>query len=288
MSEFEQNIQWFPGHMAKTLRDIEAQLKAVDMVIELIDARLPASSRNPVLAGLIGSKPMLMVLNKSDLADPESNKKWIEYFKGQGLGAIELCAKSRQSGKTVSQQVANILAEKTERREQRGMTGQKSRIMVVGIPNIGKSTLINTLTGNSAVKVENRPGVTRGRQWVSAPDFDLLDMPGTLWPKLDNKRSAYFLAFTAAIKDDILDVSDLACELIDALRNRYADRIKERYGIEYNDEPSYIILENIARKRGMILKGGETDYERVSKMLLTELRKGELGKISFEEPDDLF
>lgn len=278
-----QTIHWFPGHMMKTLRLIVRELPNVDLVIELLDARVPQSSKNPELASMIGAKPSLLLLNKSDLAEPEATERWLAAYRKQGYGAIPMNAKDRKSALRCMDAAKELLREKQESRRAKGMQGAKIRAMVVGVPNVGKSTLINALAGSAAAKTADKPGVTRGKQWVVQKDFELLDIPGVLWRRFEDQAAARKLAFTGAIKDDVFDTVEVAAALLDCLRTRYTDELCTRYKLELplpNDNGA--LLAAIAKKRGMLLAKGELDLARASIMLLDELRGGKLGPITLD------
>lgn len=276
------NIQWFPGHMTKARRIIEADLKLVDAVAELVDARIPISSRNPVIDSIVGNKPRIIILNKSDYADEKVTKQWRDFYKTQGVYAISCDSRSGKNVKSFVPNLKNILGDVIERRRSKGVIGKALRVMVLGIPNVGKSTFINKLAGAKKAKAEDRPGVTRGKQWVTIDkEIELLDMPGILWPKFDDQQTAMKLAFTGAIKDDILDIEGLAFHLSQFLAENYPERLMQRYKL---DSISDNLLYVIGKKRGMLVSGGEVDTERAAIMLLDEFRGGKIGKISFEKP----
>lgn len=276
------NIQWFPGHMTKARRIIEADLKLVDAVAELVDARIPISSRNPVIDSIVGNKPRIIILNKSDYADEKVTKQWRDFYKTQGVYAISCDSRSGKNVKSFVPNLKNILGDLIERRRSKGVIGKALRVMVLGIPNVGKSTFINKLAGAKKAKAEDRPGVTRGKQWVTIDkEIELLDMPGILWPKFDDQQTAMKLAFTGAIKDDILDIEGLAFHLSQFLAENYPERLMQRYKL---DSISDNLLYDIGKKRGMLVSGGEVDTERAAIMLLDEFRGGKIGKISFEKP----
>lgn len=281
-------IQWFPGHMAKTRRVIKQDLKLVDIVVELLDARVPMSSENPEINRLIGNKPRLILLNKSDLADPKISKQWVEYFKNTDDTAILVDAKSGKGINGVIPAIKSVLSDEIQRRNAKGMTGRMIRAMIVGIPNVGKSSLINRLAGGRSVKVEDRPGVTRGRQWVTLQNgVELLDTPGILWHKFDDKEVGEKLAFTGAVKDQILDVYTLTVRLLDILMIEYKDLVLQRYKLTTEDVDgleSFQILEKIGKKRGMLISGGEIDLERAAVAVLDEFRGGVIGKMSLDKP----
>lgn len=281
------HINWFPGHMAKTRRKISEDLKKVDAVIEVVDARIPVSSRNPELDLLLQSKPRLVLLNKSDMADPNVTTLWLQVLKNASTCALAVDCRSGKGVREIAPAVRRLLQEKIEANAARGMTGKSLRVMVVGIPNVGKSSFINRLTGKSRAKVENRPGVTRDNQWfVATGGLELLDTPGVLWPKFEDQTVGEHLAFTGAVKDTILDIETLAVKLLQVLRGPYALLLETRYKIEITpeDEP-YDLLCKIGKKRGMVVRGGEIDTERAAVMLLDEYRSGVLGRITLEQPE---
>ncbi len=279
---YEGDIQWFPGHMTKTRRMIEENLKLVDAVVEIVDSRIPESSRNPLLTELCGNKPRIIMLNKCDYSDDEVTKKWREFYEKQGYSVLVCDCRSGKGINRFLPLLKQKLSELLERRRAKGMIGKALRIMVVGIPNVGKSSFINRMANSKKVKVEDRPGVTRGKQWVSIDkEVELLDMPGILWPKFDDKQVAVKLAFTGAIKDDVMDIEALAEELGTYLKEHYPERLKERYKLDNLDG---YITELIARKRGMMISGGEPDTERAAITLLDEYRSGKIGKITLEQP----
>lgn len=278
------NIQWFPGHMTKTKRMIAENIKLCDLVIELCDARCPKSSRNPELPKLIGNKKLLLVINKSDIADSVRTQKWLERFKNEGIYAIALSSNDAKGIGKVFDAIGDLLKEKIERDRQRGYVNKPVRVMVCGIPNVGKSSFINKLYGKNALKAGDKPGVTRGKQWITLKNgTELLDTPGILWPKFDDKEAALKLAYTGAIKDEVLDSEELCINLCSYLFDNYPQRLVERYKIELEDEMDGLeILERICRKRGFIVKGGEIDLLRGSSVVLDEFRGAKLGKITLE------
>lgn len=281
-------IQWFPGHMTKTFRVMEKEIKNIDVVIILLDARIPYSSQNPEVEKLIKNKPRIYILNKRDLADENITNQWIKYFKSNGMGAIAINSKTGKNSKVIVDKVHAELSELLERREKRGIEKLKIKAMMVGIPNVGKSTFINSLAGTRRAKAQDRPGVTRGKQWVTVGDLDLLDMPGVLWPKFENQNVAANLAFIGSIKDDVLDIEELAVALISELKEIYPELLKDRYKLTDEDlqGESYEILGTIARKRGMLLPGGVENTERASIMLCDEFRGSKMGRISLERPSE--
>jgi ribosome biogenesis GTPase A len=282
------NIQWYPGHMTKTRRQMEADLKQVDAVCEITDARIPISSRNPDIDAICGAKPRLLILNRMDLADPAATQKWRSYYAGAGITALAADCKSRRGIDEFAPAVRSACAEKIKRDAARGMS-RPLRIMVVGIPNVGKSTFINQISGRKSAKAENRPGVTRGKQWVTVnSDLLLLDTPGILWPKFDDPNVGMMLAYTGAIKESVIDIEELSCRLMELLLKYYPLVLAERYGIPMGTAaPGYALLGAAGRKRGFLLRGGEVDTERMSKVLMDEFRSGKLGKFTLEMPEDV-
>ena len=283
-----QQIHWFPGHMMKTLRLMEKEIKNVDVVIVLLDSRIPYSSQNPEIEQIIKNKNRIYILNKQDLADPQITERWIKYFRDKGTGAIALNSKTGKNFGTVRAQIEKELKDLLERRQNRGIEGAKIRAMLCGIPNVGKSTFINGFAGQQRAKAADKPGVTRGKQWITVDNFELLDMPGVLWRKFENNNIASNLAFIGSIKDDILDIETLAMSLIDQLKNIYPAMLMERYKLTEADleMENYDILRRIARKRGMLLPGNEENTERAAIMLCDEFRASKLGRITLERPED--
>ena len=281
-----ETIQWFPGHMAKTRRLIKESLPLVDAVVEIIDARIPRSSRNPEIDKLIGTKPRIVILNKADIADSTKTKLWLDYFKSENIIAMSVDLKSGKGLNAFHNVLQEALSDLIERRKQRGIAGKPIRIMIVGIPNVGKSSFINKMAKSKRARVEDRPGVTRGRQWVTLSDgTELLDMAGVLWPKFEDKDVGVKLAYTGAIKDNILDTEELGMKLCDFLHRFYPDLLKERFKIEPQDESEpYELLSKCALNRGMIISKGEPDTERAAIKILDEFRSGTLGKITLELP----
>ena len=288
MQQDNMNIQWYPGHMTKTRRQIEAVLKQVDAICEIVDARIPISSRNPDIDSICGNKPRIVILNRMDLADPNATKRWVAYFKSKGIAAVPTDCKTKKGINDFLPAVRSVLKEKIERDAARGMK-RPLRVMIVGIPNVGKSTLINQISGRKGAKAENRPGVTRGKQWVTVDGgLLLLDTPGILWPKFDDPNVGLALAFTGAVKEDVIDIEELACRLFELLYKRYPQSVKDRYGIDVPEEtPGYELLEAAGKKRGFLLARGEINTERMAKVLLDEYRGGKLGKLTFEYPEDI-
>lgn len=286
MSE-AQTIQWFPGHMTKTRRKIQASLKLVDAVAEIIDARIPVSSRNPELHKIIENKPRIILMNKCDMADPSQTARWVSYYQKEGVLAIPVDCKSGRGLNQFIPKVRELLKDRIIQWEQKGMVNRTIRVMIVGIPNVGKSSFINRMAKQNRAKVEDRPGVTRGNQWFTiGKAFDLLDTPGVLWPKFNDPNVGEKLAFTGAVKDQIVDTEQLASRLLEVLRDEYSAMLAARYKLEkYDLRPlqGYELLELIGRKRGMLASGGEIDTERASIMVLDEFRSAKLGKITLEQ-----
>ena len=287
MSEM-QTIQWFPGHMTKTKRQIQSSLKLVDAVAEIIDARIPVSSRNPDLAKLVQNKPRVILLNKCDMSNQTATKMWIDYFKKQNLVAIPVDCKSGRGLDKFAPAVNTVMSHKIARLKEKGMVNPTIRIMIVGIPNVGKSSFINKMVKKNRAKVEDRPGVTRGNQWYTiAKNLEMLDTPGVLWPKFDDKTVGEHLAFTGAVKDQILDIELLAVRLLDFIKELKPADFITRFKLENEDIEnidSYELLKMIGKKRGMLVSGGEIDTERAAIMLLDEFRSAKLGRITVEMP----
>ena len=284
--EDRMNIQWYPGHMTKTRRQIEADLKQVDAVCEIVDARIPVSSRNPDIDAICGSKPRVIVLNRMDLADPAATKKWAAYFKSKGMAVVATDCKSRKGIADFVPTVRLACKEKLERDAARGMN-RPVRLMVVGIPNVGKSTLINQIAGRKGAKAENRPGVTRGKQWVTVDtSLLLLDTPGILWPKFEDPEVGMMLAYTGAVKEGVIDIEELAYRLMELLNKFYPQTLKERYKVEAPEgTPGWELVEMAGRARGYLMARAEVNTERMSKVLLDEFRGGKLGKFTLEMPE---
>lgn len=280
-------IQWFPGHMAKTRRLIRENLTQVDLVIEVLDARIPYSSRNPEIKKIILDKPLLTVLNKADLADEKLNKQWLDYFSQNNNGCILIDCASGSGINKIPSAVKSLLSDKIERYNCKGMLGKKLKAMIVGIPNVGKSSLINKLSDSKKARVENRPGVTLEKQWVSTElGIDLMDMPGILWPKFEDKIVGENLAITGAIKDKILDIEEIAMLLCGRLQELYPELLISRYKLNDSDLQldSYDLFEAIGRKRGMLMSGGVVNSTRTAEMLLNEFRSCAIGRITLEKP----
>ncbi|MGN1480474.1 ribosome biogenesis GTPase YlqF [Porcipelethomonas sp.] len=285
MSEMA-DIQWFPGHMAKTRRMIQSNLSLVDGVVEILDARIPESSRNPEMDRLVKGKPRMFVLNKSDMADDDATSRWMNYYRSAGFTVVKLSCKSGNGMKNFLPAVKEqMLEELMKKRREKGIENAPLRLMIVGIPNVGKSTFINRMAKSKKAKAEDRPGVTRTKQWVKLGDnVEMLDMPGVLWPKFEDQMAARKLAFTGAVKDDILDIEALASLLLENLAENYPGALKERYKIEPSGT-GFELLENVGRKRGMLVSGGEVNTERAAITVLDEFRSGKLGRITLELPE---
>ena len=282
------NIQWFPGHMTKAQRMIEENIKLVDAVCEILDARIPRASRNPDIDRLAGGKPRLVILNRTDLADPAATAAWRKHFESEGLAVLETDAKSGKGVKDFVPAVRRLLADKLAEYEARGQAGRPLRVMILGIPNVGKSTFINKVAGRKAAIAGDKPGVTRGKQWISIDrGLDLLDTPGILWPKFDSQEVGEMLAITNAIKADVLDKETLGANFMLRLSRLYPDALRQRYKIEPDPTLNgFELLEAAAKKRGFLLSKGEYDIERMANTLLKEYHEGKLGRLSLETPDD--
>lgn len=279
------NINWFPGHMKKTKELLQQNLKLVDVVYELIDSRIPLSSRNPEIDKIIMNKPRIVIMNKSDLSDPSINKEWIKYFKDNGINTILIDAIKRKGISELAKQTEIAVKEKKERQLNRGIKNKPIRAMIVGVPNVGKSTLINSLSRKKSAKTGDRPGVTKGKQWIKLKgNIELLDTPGILWPKFEDQEIARKLAFTGAIKDEIMDIETLALKLIEKLIELAPLKLEKRYNLEIQNKTALEVMEEIALKRGAILKQSEIDYSRVANIVLDEFRDGTIGNISLEKP----
>ena len=282
------NIQWFPGHMTRAQRMIEDNLKLVDAVCEILDARIPLASRNPDIDRLAGDKPRLVILNRCDLADPEATAKWRRFYQERGIAVLETDAKSGKGVNGFVPAVRELLKDKLDSYAAKGQVGRPLRVMILGIPNVGKSTLINKVAGRKAAIAGDKPGVTRGRQWISIDaGLDLLDTPGILWPKFDSQEVGELLAITNAIKADVLDRETLSANFMLRLREHYPDALRERYKIEPDpDLNGFELLEQAAKKRGFLVSKGEYDIERMANTLLKEYHEGKLGRLTLEIPDD--
>ncbi|KNF08789.1 ribosome biogenesis GTPase A [Gottschalkia purinilytica] len=281
------NINWYPGHMKKTRELLQSSLKLVDIVIELLDSRIPISSKNPDIDKIVNNKPRVVVMNKSDLSSEAGNKAWEEYYKKQNVPVVFINAINNMGTEKIIKKINNVLEEKMKQKQKKGIKSTSVRAMIVGVPNVGKSTLINSLAGRKGAKTGNRPGVTKGKQWIKLKgDIELLDTPGILWPKFDDENVALKLAFTGAIRDEILDTETLALKLIEKLHSIDKSLIENRYDIETSEKTPLEIMESIAEKRMCILKGGEVDYTRVSNLILDEFRKGVMGRITLDYPQE--
>ena len=281
----EQTIQWYPGHMTKARRAMEADLKLVDAVCELLDARIPYASRNPDIDALCRNKPRLVILNRADMADPAMTRRWSEAFRARGLMTLETDSKSRRGISRFGPAVRELLSGKLAQYSAKGQVGRTLRAMVVGIPNVGKSTLINAVSGRKGARAENRPGVTRGKQWVTVDQgLELLDTPGILWPRFEDMQVGRHLAYTGAVKEQVVDQEELAAGLMSLLAERYPAVLAERYGIDCTGRSPWELLEAAGRRRGFLVSGGEVDLERCCRMILEEFRNGKLGRFTLETP----
>ena len=283
-----ENLSWFPGHMTKTKRMIASEIQHMDAVCEILDARIPLSSRNPDVDDLTAGKPRLIVLNRADQADPAQTRRWSQYFRAKGWAVLEANAKGGVGTEKFAAAVRELLKEKLESYAAKGQVGRVVRVMVLGIPNVGKSTFINKVAKRKTAKAEDRPGVTRSKQWVPVDaTLELLDTPGILWPKFDDPEVGKRLAFTGAVKDDVLDIEELACYLMDYLAAHYADVLTERYKIDVEEtDTGYDLLEKAGRKRGFLMRGAQVDTERMARILLDEFRGGKLGRFTLETVED--
>lgn len=283
-------VQWYPGHMAKTKRQIKESLKLVDVVVEVLDARVPLSSKNPEVDEITNNKPRIVVLNKSDLADDEVTKRWKEYFLGKGYKVILLDSLKGKNIKAIIDLARECMQEKIDRLAEKGRVSINTRIMIMGIPNVGKSTIINKLTGKAIAATADRPGVTKSNRWIKVSnDVDMMDTPGILWPKFEDERVGLKLAFIGSIKDEILNTEELAYFLIQELKQKFLGKLVERYGLdeeELMDLETEDIIEKIAKKRGCIMSGGRINTERVSILILDDFRGMKMGRISLEAPED--
>ena len=281
------NIQWYPGHMTKTRRMIEEDVKLVDAVCEILDARIPIASRNPDIDAICGNKPRMIVLNRIDMADPALTKKWAEHFRAKGYAVLQTDCKTKKGISGFVPAVRELLAEKLARYAEKGQVGRPLKLMIVGIPNVGKSTFINQVAGRKGAKAENRPGVTRGKQWITVDQgLELLDTPGILWPRFDSQEVGELLAITGAIKAEVLDRETLAANFMLRLARFYPDAVEQRY--KFRPDPAcngFELLEQAAKKRGFLISGGEYDLERMAGVLLDEYRGGKLGRITLEMPE---
>ncbi len=283
-----ENLSWFPGHMTKTKRMIASEIQHMDAVCEILDARIPLSSRNPDVDDLTAGKHRLIVLNRADQADPAQTRRWSQYFRAKGWAVLEANAKGGVGTEKFAAAVRELLRDKLEAYAAKGQVGRVVRVMVLGIPNVGKSTFINKVAKRKTAKAEDRPGVTRSKQWVPVDaTLELLDTPGILWPKFDDPEVGKRLAFTGAVKDDVLDIEELACYLMDYLAAHYADVLTERYKIDMEEtDTGYDLLEKAGRKRGFLMRGAQVDTERIARILLDEFRGGKLGRFTLETVED--
>ncbi len=286
-----QNIQWFPGHMTKTKRRIQASLKLIDVVVEIIDARIPISSSNPDLAQIIENKPKLVLLNKCDKANKFATQKWVNYYSEKGVKALPVDCKTGRGLNKFVPAIREILADKFEAQKAKGIKNPILRLMIVGIPNVGKSSFVNRVSKQTRAKVEDRPGVTRGNQWYTiSNDLEMLDTPGVLWPKFDDEKVGLHLAFTGAVKDQVLDIELLAIDFLDAMQKAPTQEFLDRFKLkreDIEDIQPYELLELVGRKRGMLISGGEIDTERAANLIMDEYRAGKFGNITLEFPEDL-
>ena len=283
------NINWYPGHMKKTMDNIRASLKLVDIVGEIIDARIPISSKNPVIDDVLKDKPRIMILNKSDMADENETKKWLSYYRKQGYGAVVVDALHSKGLDKIYSVAKEMLADKFKKLEEKNLSAKTIRMMIVGIPNVGKSTFINSISKRKSAKIGDRPGVTKQVQWIKTKnDLELLDTPGVLWPKFEDERIGLHLAFTGAIKDEIMDIENLAFRFIDELNKKDVNILKNRYNLsEDSYEETIFIMDEIGRNRGAILKKNEIDYFKVANLVFDDFRKVKLGRITLETVEDI-
>lgn len=281
------NIQWYPGHMTKAKRAMKEDIKLIDLVIELVDARVPLSSRNPDIDDLAKGKARMVLLNKSDLADERVNTQWAAWFEAKNIHAVKVDSRNKGTLKQVQSVVQEACKEKIERDRKRGIMNRPIRTMVVGIPNVGKSTFINSFAGKACAKTGNKPGVTKGNQWIRLnKTLELLDTPGILWPRFEDQIVGLKLALIGSINDQILNKDDLACQCIRILKERYPGMVTQRFGLETEDKEPVAILEDVARQRSCLMKGGELDIARAAAMVLDDFRAGKLGRVTLERPED--
>lgn len=283
------NINWYPGHMKKTMDNIRASLKLVDIIGEIIDARIPISSKNPVIDDVLKDKPRIMILNKSDMADENETKKWLNYYRKQGYGAVVVDALHSKGLDKIYSVAKEMLADKFKKLEEKNLSAKTIRMMIVGIPNVGKSTFINSISKRKSAKIGDRPGVTKQVQWIKTKnDLELLDTPGVLWPKFEDERIGLHLAFTGAIKDEIMDIENLAFRFIDELNKKDVNILKNRYNLsEDSYEETIFLMDEIGRNRGAILKKNEIDYFKVANLVFDDFRKVKLGRITLETVEDI-
>lgn len=280
-------IQWFPGHMAKARRQVQEKLKLIDVVIELADARIPNSSRNPMIDEIISSKPRLILLNKADLADDVKTREWLSYYKSKGIKALAIDAQAGKGMKAIVESCQELVKEKWDKWKAKGVKPRAIRVLIVGIPNVGKSTLINKLAKKNIAKTGDRPGVTTAQQWIKVgTELELLDTPGILWPKFEDQMVGLRLATTGAIKDNILNLQDIAVYALRYLSEHYPSELKDRYALQEISEEIVELFDDIGKRRGCLMGGGMVDYDKTSELVLRELRAGKLGKLTFESPSD--
>ena len=286
--ESTMNIQWYPGHMTKTRRMIEADVKLVDAVCEILDARIPLASRNPDIDAICGTKPRMIILNRIDMADPVMTKRWAEHFRAKGYSVLQTDCKTKKGISGFVPAVRELLAEKLARYAEKGQVGRPLKLMIVGIPNVGKSTFINQVAGRKGAKAENRPGVTRGKQWITVDQgLLLLDTPGILWPKFEDPEVGMRLAYTGAVKEDVIDTETLACHFMELLAKFYPQTLLERYKLEAPEgADGYDLLQLAGKKRGYLVSGGEVNTERMAKALMDDYRSGKLGRLTLESPEE--
>ena len=284
MNENKTNINWYPGHMAKAKRLIKEQLNLIDIVYEVVDARIPFSSKIKDIDDLVGNKPRIILMTKMDLCDLDKTNKWVSYYEEKGYKVILLDLLNNKNVNKINSVTEEVLKELNEKREEKGLKKRTYRAIILGIPNVGKSTLINRMTGKKAVQVGNKPGVTKQLSWIRINEnIDLMDTPGILWPKIDDETVAYHLACFSAIKEEILPIDRVACYILDYMNKNYKENLKERYGIEEVDEDYIEAYETIGRKRGCVIRGNEIDYEKVSRLIVKDLQDGNLGRVTFDE-----
>lgn len=282
-----ENINWYPGHMKKATDSIKKSLSLVDIVAEIVDCRIPMSSRNPVIDEIIGGKPHLLILNKKDLADPQENDRWTNYFEKKGYGVVQVDGLHDQITNSIEMAGRKALSEKFKKDKAKNIENKRMRMMIVGIPNVGKSTIINRLANKRITKVGNKPGVTRQNQWIkTSGNFELLDTPGILWPKFEDPKTGLHLAFIGSIKDEIMDKQDLAFELLKILSKDYPKVLEKRYEISIDEKATLEIMDEIAIRRGAIMRGNEIDYQRVASLILDDFRNGAMGRITLEAAKD--
>jgi len=278
-------IQWFPGHMAKARRQVTEKLSLIDIVFELVDARIPASSRNPMIDEIIKNKPRLLLLNKADMADPKVTKEWISYYKENGVHALAINSQEGNGMKQIVSEAKVILKEKFDKMAAKGIRPRAIRALIVGIPNVGKSTLINRLAKKNIAQTGDRPGITKSQQWIKVgKELELLDTPGILWPKFEDQEVGFKLATTGAIKDTILNLQDIAVYALRFLEENYPENLKERFGLEEIPDDIVLLFDEIAKRRGSMMSGGFVDYDKTAELIIREIRTEKLGRLTFEKP----